>query len=221
MTPEESAHVLLGRQRPEASNPSFRTRVFAATESGVPGVKQNRPSGEGKESKGDAWLEPRWYAAYTRSRHEKTVAEITQRKSIETFLPLYDVVRRWRNGNHRVQLPLFPGYAFVRIALQHRQEVLKVPGVVCLVGFNGTPIALPDEEVERLRQAFSRGLKAAPHPYLTVGQRVRVTAGPLVGLQGILERRKGALRVILSIESIQRSIRVELPTEHLAPALEC
>ncbi len=178
-------------------------------------MEQKKPCGRGREPSGGVYLEPRWYAAYTRSRHEKTVSELTQRKSIETFLPLYEAVRRWKNGDHRVQLPLFPGYAFVRIALRDRQEVLKVPGVVCLVSFNGTPIALPDEEVESMRQVLSRGLKAAPHPYLTVGQRVRVTAGPLVGLQGILVRRKGAIRMVLSIELIQRSVLVDVDMDAL------
>ena len=162
--------------------------------------------------------EPRWYAAYTRSRHEKSVADVLERKQIETFLPLYETVRRWKNGDHRVQLPLFPGYAFVRIPLLDRLHVLKVPGVVRLVGFDGTPVALDDAEVESLRQALSAGVKAAPHPYLTVGRRVRITAGPLAGREGILVRRKGATRVVLSIDLIQRSLALVVGLAEVEPA---
>ena len=161
--------------------------------------------------------DPRWYAAYTRSRHEKSVADLLGRKQVETFLPLYMTMRRWKNGDHRVELPLFPGYAFVHIALTDRLHVLKVPGVVRLVGFDGTPAALPDEEVESLRRALTAGVKAAPHPYLTVGRRVRITAGPLVGREGVLVRRKGALRVVLSIDLIQRSVLVDLEGDSLEP----
>lgn len=163
-------------------------------------------------------FEPRWYAVSTRSRHEKSVEDLLQRKRIETFLPLYETVRRWKNGDHRVQLPLFPGYAFVHIALRDRLQVLKVPGVARLVGFSGSPTPLADDEVESLRQALAAGMKAAPHPYLTVGRQVRITAGPLTGCEGILVRRKGTVRVVLSIDLIQRSVLVDLDANALEPA---
>lgn len=164
-----------------------------------------------------AYLEPRWYAACIRSRHEKSVARQLARKSVEAFVPLYETVRRWRNGQHRVQLPLFTGYTFVRIALRDRLHILKVPGVVRLVGFNGMPVPLPDGEIERLRQALTSGTKAEPHPFLTAGRRVRITAGPLAGNEGILVRRRGILRVVLSIDVIRRSILVEVEANSLEP----
>lgn len=160
----------------------------------------------------------RWYVTHTRSRHEKSVAEQLRCKGIETFLPLYETIRRWKNGEHLVQLPLFPGYAFVHIAVENRLPVLKVPGVVRLVGFNGTPTPLEDEEVERLIRALDAGAKATPHPYLTVGRRVRVASGPLTGCEGILVRRRGSVRVVLSIDLIQRSVLVDLDGHSLEPA---
>jgi len=158
----------------------------------------------------NAYWEPRWYVIWTRSRHEKSVAEQLERKQIETFLPVYETIRRWKNGDHLLQLPLFPAYAFVRIALKDRLDVLKVPGVARLVGSNGAPTPLCDEEVEGLRRALTGGVKAAPHRYLTEGRRVRITAGALAGREGILVRRKGAMRVVLSVDLIQRSILVDL-----------
>jgi transcription antitermination factor NusG len=153
---------------------------------------------------------PRWYAAYTRARHEKAVTEQLDRKSVETFLPLYETLRRWKNGQHRVALPLFPGYTFVRITLEDQLVILKVPGVVRLVGFNGSPAPLADEEVERLHQVLARGMRAEPHPFLSIGRRVRITAGPLAGHEGILVRRKGNMRVVLSVNLIQRSVALDM-----------
>lgn len=170
----------------------------------------------------ELWMEnnfhPRWFAVHTRSRHEKSASEQLRCREVETFLPLYQSTRRWRNGDHDVQLPLFPGYTFVHIPLKDRLQVLKVPGVVRLIGFNGRPVPLEDEEVEGLRCALASGIKAAPHPYLTAGRRIRITAGPLNGRRGILIRRKGALRVVLSIELIQRSVLVDLGINELEPA---
>jgi len=162
-------------------------------------------------------FQPLWYAVYTRSRHEKSVVDQLQFKQIETFLPLCEMMRRWKNGDHRVQLPLFPGYAFVHIALKDRLHVLNVPGVVRLVGFDGTPTPLADEEVEGLRRVLSSSVKVAPHPYLAVGRRVRITAGPLTGLEGILVRKKGDLQVVLSIDLIQRSVLVHVDALSLEP----
>lgn len=161
---------------------------------------------------------PRWFAVYTRSRHEKSASELLRRKDVETFLPLYHSTRRWQNGDHEVHLPLFPGYTFVRMTLRKRLDVLKVPGVVGLVGFRCTAVPLDDHEVEGLRRALATGVNVAPHPYLTAGRRVRITAGPLNGYEGILLRRRGALRVVLSIDLIQRSVLVDLDASELEPA---
>ena len=152
----------------------------------------------------------RWYAAYTSANHEKGVAKQLDERSVEHSLLLYESVRRWKDRRVKLQLPLFPGYVFVRLALRDRLQVLQVPGVVRLVGFNGAPTPLPDEEIESLRLALAEGLRAEPHPYLKVGRRVRITRGPLAGREGVLKRWKGDLRVVLSTELIQRSISVEV-----------
>jgi transcription antitermination factor NusG len=164
-----------------------------------------------------AFCEPFWYAAYTSANHEKRVAGQLMQKSVEHFLPLYDTVRRWKDRRVQLQLPLFPGYIFVRIALRDRLDVLKVPGVVRILGLNGTPIPIPKEQIESLRVAFHEGLRAEPHPYLKAGQQVRITAGPLTGWKGVIVRRKGDLRVVLSAELIQRSIIMDIEASSVEP----
>jgi transcription antitermination factor NusG len=110
----------------------------------------------------------------------------------------------------KLQLPLFPGYVFVRLALRDRLRVLETPSVVRLVGFNGHPIALPDKEMEALRACVEARLAAEPHAYLTVGRRVRIKTGPLAELEGVLIRKKNTFRVVLSLDQIARSAAVEV-----------
>lgn len=155
------------------------------------------------------YAEPRWYAAYTRANHEKRVAEQLMQRSVEHFLPLYASARRWKDRRVKLELPLFPGYVFVQMALRERLQVLQIPGVVQLVGFSGTPAALPEGEIEVLRKSLASAVRAKPHPFLTVGRRVRIRAGPLAGLRGILLRRKNKLRFVVSLELIMRSMAVE------------
>jgi transcription antitermination factor NusG len=151
-----------------------------------------------------------WYAAYTLANHEKRVMQQFTERSVEHFLPLYESTRIWKDRRVKLQLPLFPGYVFVRLALRDRLRVLQVPSVVRLVGFNGHPAALPDKEIEALRTSVVMQLRAEPHPYLTVGRRVRIKSGPLAGVEGILVRKKNAFRVVLSLDFILRSAAVEV-----------
>src|SRR5882672_1401889 len=137
-------------------------------------------------------LQLRWYAAYTCANREKRVREQLEQRSVESFLPVYEAVRRWKDRRMQLQLPLFPGYVFVRMALVDRLRVLQVPSVVRLVGFNGHLSALHDEEIEGLKKGLAGGVRAEPHPFLTAGRRVRIRTGPLQGREGILIRRKGS-----------------------------
>jgi transcription antitermination factor NusG len=147
-----------------------------------------------------------WYVAQTFSRHEKRVAEHMVVRGIEHFLPLYETVSRWQDRRVRLRLPLFPGYIFVRIQLRERVRALEVAGVTRIVGFGGIPVELPDNEMETIRNGFTSRLRAEPHPYLVAGRRVRIKAGPLAGLEGILVRMKGSFRFVLSIDLIQRAV---------------
>jgi transcription antitermination factor NusG len=161
--------------------------------------------------------EVHWYAAYTSANHEKKVAAELQRRSVECFLPLYSSVRRWQDRRVKLELPLFPSYIFVHLPLQERLRVLQVPGVVRLVGFGNCAAPVPEIEITRIRDILNQGLRTEPHRYLTAGRRVRVKTGPLVGLEGIVVRRKNQLRFVVSVELIMRSMAVEVDLADIEP----
>lgn len=146
---------------------------------------------------------------YTLPRHEKKVAEYLPTKKVDSFCPLYTSVRDWNGRRAQVQLPLFAGYVFVRIAMHERVRVLEHPSVLQLVAFGGKPAAIPDHEMDALRAALAVR-QAHPHPFLAPGRRVRVRSGALAGLEGTIVRRKGKTRFVMSIPSIQRSIAFEI-----------
>jgi transcription antitermination factor NusG len=163
------------------------------------------------------YSESLWYAGYTASRHEKRVAEHLAQRGVEHFLPLYETIHRWNNGRHRVQLPLFPGYIFVKIALQEKLRVLEAPGFVRLVGFNGLPIPLPETDISKMKDALNKGVLAEPYPYLTAGTRVEIRGGAFEGMTGILLRRQNKCRVVISIDLIMRSMAVEVDASEVVP----
>jgi len=189
--------------------------VFSASTIAV-GMTTAQPRGVALPA---AWAEQHWYAAYTCAQHEKRVAAELGIREVEHFLPLYNSVRRWKDRRVQLELPLFPGYVFVRLALRDRLRVVQIPSVVRLVGFTGLPTALPDGEMEILRSGICQSLRAEPHPFLTVGRRVRICGGPFAGLEGILKRKKGNLRVVVSLELIQRSLAVDVDAADVRPAV--
>ncbi|HTR25355.1 MAG TPA: UpxY family transcription antiterminator [Terriglobales bacterium] len=160
----------------------------------------------------------RWLAVYTASRHEKCVARHFAERRIESFLPLYRKVHHWKKRSAvGLELPLFPNYIFAHILPPQRGALLAVPGVLAVVGRGREPAPLPDNEIESLRSALERN-KFEPHPYLKTGERVRVRSGSMEGLEGILVRRKNELRVVLTLDMIQRSVSVEVDADNVEPA---
>lgn len=159
--------------------------------------------------------DPIWLAAYTVSRHEKSVIRHLQVREIECFLPLYKALRKWKNGcKTEVEFPVFPNYVFIRVHRKLPDRVLNIPGVLGIAGSGKQQVAVPDEEIEWLRNELPRR-RFEPHPYLVIGNRVRIKSGPLAEMTGVLLRRKNDLRVVLSIDLIRQSIAVEVGSDEI------
>jgi len=162
-----------------------------------------------------------WYALKTCPRHEKRVRDHLESRNIETFLPLYEKVHRWRNGcNARIDFPLFATYLFVCIDNSQRRRVLEVPGVLSFVGASYKPWPLSDFQIRTLRSDLHLR-RHEPHTYLEVGQKVRIVSGPLTHFTGILLRRNGGLRVVLSVDQIMQGIAVEVGADEIETVPEC
>jgi transcription antitermination factor NusG len=155
-----------------------------------------------------------WFAVFTVPRHEKRVEEHFRAREIESFLPLCRMRRQWKDGSRgTVQIPLFPTYIFVRIGCSQRVQVLATPGVISIVG-GREPIPVPDSYIYFLREGL-RGRRIEPHPYLITGMKVRIRSGVMVGVEGILLRKKNDFRVVLTLEMIMKSVKVEVKLDEI------
>jgi transcription antitermination factor NusG len=154
---------------------------------------------------------------HTSPRHEKRVREHLEHRQVDCFLPLFRTIHRWKNGSKaQVELPLFPGYLFVNIAKSARVKVLDVPGVLSFVGTRSQPAPLPDVEIETLRSGLHLQ-KFEPYTNLIIGQEVRITAGSLAGLTGVLVRSAKGFRIVITVELIHQSVAVELDAADVEP----
>jgi transcription antitermination factor NusG len=161
----------------------------------------------------------RWFAVQTRSRHEKKAHAELQEKGIQSFLPLFAEKHKWSDRQRVVEVPLFPQYLFVRIAVSsdERISVLRTNGVVGLVGTKGCGIAIPDVQVERIQRVIEQKIPYNPHLYLNVGKRIRIRGGALDGMEGILTAVNGDQTLVVSVELIQRSLAVRIAGFEIEP----
>ena len=151
-----------------------------------------------------------WYALFTRHQHEKSVAFALSNKNHEVYLPLYRSVRRWQDRAKALWLPLFPCYVFIREGMDRQLQILTTPGLIHIVKWGGRPAIVPKAQLDAVRKIVERCPNVETHPYLQSGDRVRVKSGPLTGLEGILTRKKGVARLVVSMEMLGRSAAVEI-----------
>ncbi len=160
---------------------------------------------------------PAWFAVFTAPRHEKKVAANFVNRQIQSFLPLYSETRRWRNRRKvELELPLFPCYIFTHIDHRERVKVLNVPGVIDVIGCSHKLLPVPDDCIESLRNGLALGV-IKPHPAVSIGDRVRIIDGPMIGFQGVMVRVKNDYRVVIRLESILQSIAVEVRMDEVEP----
>ena len=163
-----------------------------------------------------------WYAVWTHSHCEQLVRDQLLRGGFRAFLPTVDVWSRRRGVRRLIDVPMFPGYLFLRHALDKKSysEVSRVRGVVRLLGERWDCLArIPDEEMESIERIAMAREPVLPYPYLKEGQRARIVAGPLAGLEGILVKSrldKGLL--VLSVHLLQRSVAMSVDATAVAPA---
>ncbi|HEX6037033.1 UpxY family transcription antiterminator [Longimicrobium sp.] len=164
--------------------------------------------------------QPHWYACHTRSRHEKSVEALLCRQRVESYLPTTLRESRWKDRTKLILFPLFPGYVFARFTLHQLAQVLSTRGVAAVVGARGCPTPIPASEIESVRlvtNALGRhasDLESAP---MVEGSRVRVTAGPFHGVEGVVVERRGQRRVRVGIAAIGQGLEVDIGVADVIP----
>ena len=158
-----------------------------------------------------------WWALYTRHQHEKVVADLLSAKGFETFLPLYNSVRNWKDRRKVLSLPLFPCYVFVRSSMERKLQVLSTPGVHMVLSRGDKVANVPESEILAVRRAVDGYFDVEPHPFLRCGERVRVKRGSMKGVEGILLRKKNLFRLVLSVEMLAQSVAVEIDAADIEP----
>ena len=160
-----------------------------------------------------------WFAILVRTGREKTATLLLENAGYECLLPVSKCTRRWSDRTKVVEVPLFPGYFFCRMNPHNRLPVLITPGVIQIVGVGKTPIPVEEEEIAAVQRVEKSGISAMPWPYLQIGNVALIEEGPLRGLTGIVIKIKSGLKVVLSVNLLQRSVAAEIDRSWINPQL--
>ena len=167
------------------------------------------------------YSEPRWYACYTRSRHEKQVEALLKQRGLDSYLPIVSRVSRWKDRNKLVDFPLFPSYVFGRFSLKELHRVLSTPGVSTIVRSNGYPTPIPELEIENVQRfAYAlaeTGTEPDQRPFLAEGQWVKVLEGPFEGVEGVVVEQRGRKRVLVGVPAIGQGLEIDIDARLLKP----
>jgi len=158
-----------------------------------------------------------WHALYTRSRYEKRVADEIQKKGIPAYLPMMRILRQWSDRKKWVDEPLFRGYVFIQSNSIERYRSLQTAGVVRMVEFEGKPAIVPEDEIDRIKRILKEGECVEPCDAMSVGDRVSIIRGPLLGIEGRLMEIQGRSRLIVSVPSINQALRVCVARSDVRP----
>jgi transcription termination/antitermination protein NusG len=159
-----------------------------------------------------------WYAVHVRSRHEFIVRDALLKCGIDTFMPTYRKLRKWKDRNKIIEFPLFPGYVFVGLpgTETEKNSVLKTRGVVRFIGRTaGEAEVVPFEQIYSLMRIVESGEDIDPYPGLTEGKRVRLKSGPLKAVEGVLVSRKDTYHLVVSIDILSRGVSVQVDASNV------
>ena len=156
----------------------------------------------------------RWFAVYTLARHEEKVTEQITKLGFVPFCPKQRILSKRKDRKKFIEVPVFPGYVFVKVAPSDLNKLLNLPGIVKILGEKGKPTSIPEQEIESVRILINSEVTIEPHPYLREGDKVRIVTGPLKGVTGWLLRVEPRLSLlVVSISILNRSIAIELSDE--------
>ncbi len=153
-----------------------------------------------------------WYAVCTRARHEKVAYRDLREREVESFLPLREVLSQWKDRRKLVKKPLFTGYLFVQADRSELDRVVSVRGVAYILGCGHEPVPIPDDQIKAVRQLVEGPYPVLKWPWLRVGRRVRVTTGPLTGLETCIVQRRNNSKsyLVVTVDLLGRSLAVEV-----------
>lgn len=152
----------------------------------------------------------KWYVYYTMPKTEKRINEFLEFSGYNVYLPLKEEIRIWSDRRKKLILPMFPNYIFVKTIRKDIYNILKCRGVVRYLSYNSNPVALKEDEVDRIRRIEDKGTDVEVMPSLVKGEVVRIAEGPFTGFKGVVNSKNSKNRFSINLQHLHCSISVNI-----------
>ena len=162
--------------------------------------------------------EKKWYAVYTKSRHEKKVAGLLMEKGIEHYLPLQKTLKQWSDRKKMVEEPLIRSYIFVNITMQEYYPVLETQGIVKFIHFEGKLVPIPEWQLQNIKILLDSETTfyKTIHNY-QAGDMVEINQGSLIGLKGAIVQVKGTKKLLIHLDVLEQNFLVNIHPASVEP----
>ncbi len=161
-------------------------------------------------------LQYKWYAVYTRPRHEKKLSLALTEKKIENYCPIIEKIKQWSDRKKKVKEPLFRSYLFVRVSEKEYYNAINTKGAVRYVSFGGKAAPIRDEQIENIKKVLQNKLDFnISSKRFDIGQHVEIEHGQLRGTKGEIISYLGKKYLLLRIENIGYSLMVKISPKML------
>jgi transcriptional antiterminator RfaH len=158
----------------------------------------------------------KWLAVYTRPRYEKKIEKALKDNQITCYLPLIKTLRIWSDRKKWVEIPLFSSYIFVQVDQKEHINVLKIPGVVRFVSFEGNAVEIPESQIDNIKWILSSEIIAEPiEKHIPVGSQIEIIKGPLTGLRAEMVNYNNKKTIIVRIAQMDKSFEIHIPGSHV------
>lgn len=162
----------------------------------------------------------KWHVAYTNPKAEKRVFELLGKNRIEAFLPVRKILKQWSDRKKWIEEPLFKSYIFVYISEREYMQVLNLPGVVRFISFGGKAATVREQDIQKIRTILmSESELELSDRQFEIGQKVKIKAGNLAGLEGELVNFKTEKRFLVRIDQFEQSLLLNISPVFLEPVL--
>ncbi len=154
-----------------------------------------------------------WHVCHTKPRCEKKFAALLTAERMAHYLPTVTNVRRYGNRTRTSELPLFPSYVFARVPIERKARIYQQDLLVRAIEAPDEPTLL--RQLADVQRVVSSGLETALHPLYRKGDVVKVTSGPLRGLEGVIDQPEDPTGIIIAVDVLQQGLHIAVPLNDL------
>ncbi len=158
----------------------------------------------------------KWFALYTKSKHEFKAASQLDECGIDYYLPTAVRIKQWSDRKKKVTEPLFSGYIFLYGSEKERLVALEQYSIVRTIFFQGKPAIIPEWQIENLKKMLEQSKDVSVTDKLAVGTLVKIISGPFKDVEGIVYENNNQEKILaITIDLLRRSVIVKIPVDSI------